>query len=796
MKIASNFNYNILLLSVIGLLNACDTSKSLAEHKTEASKTVTDTMEFDKTSRFSYGISRVEKDSSSFFIFKNGQPAFQKILQQFHPLDSVSAANNGTVRSYPNEEKIMRIVQLENGNYGMLNHAAEWILKPEYDKIEFVYNRYVKIEKDGKMTYTDSWGKLLVPLKYDTVQIISPRYFDVKKEDKWGIYDAENDKISIPFEYDRFDYCSGCGKKSDYFYAEKNGKWGVINLKNEVLVPFNYEHIHSNMRSDEWVAAFRKEGKNVIINIPQHKEFAAPEYDKFQIENGHLIAAKIINNQRYYGVINRKGEEVIPFEYSAIYNSYSSFQSGPYLSIKKDEKFGIIDTLGNVIIPPSYKRQLRVQGHYFISRKNGKVGVLNSENKEVLPHNYDEIILTEMKIAENKTEFIFKLTSNEKYGFYFPKTGEIIRPTYDKINFLSNGQRTPYVSRAKNNGLISLEKDGKTTLYNLNANTMIADSYVDYKFLPYQKMVVRAENYGDQGLYDLKENKLILPIKYKSIQVFKDQPKLIKVIKEVGDYQTQSGLFDDTGKEILPIKYDDIKQIDPSKFLLHEKDSLYYLYSVKNHKKEKLPFSKVSVNDSTSLLTVRKNEKWYLYDSKQKKRLLEEGYSEIYQFRNGNYIVIQKDSTNQLKFGYADKEGKIIVPVAYDIRPTTYLPSLENKRYLFLKKKNKATGNMLQGFATFDGKVVVPPHFDKVYPDGNGNGFFTMKNNHYGIITADGKEVLKPLYIIGIDGPFNSRTLEMDFHFPVPFQENNTWKYMTEDGKILPIKANDLILFQ
>ncbi|WBL27007.1 WG repeat-containing protein [Zunongwangia sp. HGR-M22] len=794
MKIAPNFNYYILLLSVIGLLNACDTSKSLSEHKTEASKTVIDTMEFDKTSRFSYGIARVEKDSSSFFIFKNGQPAFQKLLQEFHPLDSVVPVNGGMVRSYKNEEKIMRIVQLENGKYGMLNHAAEWKLKPEYDKIEFVYNRYVKIEKDGKMTYADSWGKLLVPLKYDTVQIISPRYFDVKKNDKWGIYDAENDKIVIPFEYDKFDYCSGCGQKPDYFYAEKNGKWGVIDLKNEVLVPFNYEHVHSNMRSDEWVAAFRKEGKNVIINIPQQKEFGAPEYDKFQIENGHLIAAKTIDNQRYYGVINRKGKEVVPFNYSEIYSPYSSFQSGPYLSIKKDEKLGIIDTLGNIIIPPNYTKGLRVRDDYFITQKNEKVGLLNLKNEELLPNEYDWIDSDKITISENKTASIFRVKKNDKYGFYFPKTAQLMNPEYEHIEFFSDRQRNTYGARPV--GLISLEKDGIDKLYNIKTRKIIPGDYAAFELQPQHKVILMKENYGDQGLYDLKENKLILPIKYKSIQVFKDQPKLIKVVKKVGNYQTQSGLFDDTGKEILPIKYADIKQIDPSKFLLHEKDSLYYMFSAKKRKKEKLPFSKVSVNDSTSLLTVRKNEKFYLYDSKRKKLLLEDGYSNIHQFRNGNYIVIQKDSTNQLKFGYANKDGKIIVPVTYDIRRTAYLPSLENKRYLFLKKKDKATGNMLQGFATFEGKVVVPPRFDKVYPDGNGNGFFTMKNNHYGVITADGKELLKPLYIIGIDGPFNSRTLEMNFHFPVPFQENNSWKYMTKDGKILPIKANDLILFQ
>ena len=796
MKIIPNLNYSILLLAALLFLNACDSAKSVSRQSMSAAKTPIDTVSFDKSSRFFQGIARVEKDSSTFFINTNGKRVFKNLIHEFQPLDSVSPTNNGMLSVYKNEKKLMRIVQLDNGNYGMLNDSAEWVLQPEYDTIALLYDRYLKLEKEGKTTYADTWGNLIVPFEFDDVQILGPRYFNVKKDEKWGVYDAEHNKVIIPFEYDDFDYCSGCGKKPDYFYAEKNGKWGVINLKNEVLVPFNYQHIHSNMRSDEWVAAFRKEGKNVIINIPQQKEFAAPEYDSFQIENGHLIAAKTIDDHRYYGVINRKGEEVIPFEYSGIYNSYSSFQSGPYFSIKKDEKFGIIDTLGKVIIPPSYKSQLRVQGHYFISRENRKVGVLDRENTEVLPPRYDEIIMTEMKTANNKTESIFKLTANEKYGFYIPKTGKRIRPTYDKIHFLSNGQRTPYVSRAESKGLISLEKDGKTKLYNLNTHTMIADNYVAPKFLPHQKMLVSKEDYGDQGLYDLKEDTLILPINYKSIQVFEEQPQLIKVVKDVGNYQTQAGLMDEEGKEVLPVHYAEIEALDAATFLLHERDSLYYSYSVKAHKKEKLPFTNVLLNDSTSLLSVQKNGKMYLYDYKRKQLLLNEGYSEIQQLKNGNFILFQKDSTDQLKFGYANAAGELMVPVIYDTKATLFYPILEFEHYLLLLKEDKATGKMLEGFASLEGKILVPPHFDKVYPEESGNGFLTIKNNRYGVITADGRELLKPLYVIGIYDRFNSRTQEMSFKFPVPFEHEGVWQFMREDGTKVPIKAQDLILFQ
>ena len=111
-------------------------------------------------------------------------------------------------------------------------------------------------------------------------------------------------------------------------------------------------------------------------------------------------------------------------------------------------------------------------------------------------------------------------------------------------------------------------------------------------------------------------------------------------------------------------------------------------------------------------------------------------------------------------------------------------------------KEDKATGKMLEGFASLEGKILVPPHFDKVYPEESGNGFLTIKNNRYGVITADGRELLKPLYVIGIYDRFNSRTQEMSFKFPVPFEREGVWQFMREDGTKVPIKAQDLILFQ
>ena len=55
-----------------------------------------------------------------------------------------------------------------------------------------------------------------------------------------------------------------------------------------------------------------------------------------------------------------------------------------------------------------------------------------------------------------------------------------------------------------------------------------------------------------------------------------------------------------------------------------------------------------------------------------------------------------------------------MVPVIYDTKATLFYPILEFEHYLLLLKEDKATGKMLEGFASLEGKILVPPHFDKV----------------------------------------------------------------------------------
>src|SRR5690606_11892406 len=122
----------------------------------------------------------------------------------------------------------LAFVVVKDGLKGLWIQSGKWHLPPIYQQIEYLSAACWKLHKKGKQTVSTPAGELLP--YFDEIGYMDGRYFDVKSDGKWGIYDIERQEMRLPAVYDGFDYCSGCGRKSDYVYAQKNGKWGIVDF--------------------------------------------------------------------------------------------------------------------------------------------------------------------------------------------------------------------------------------------------------------------------------------------------------------------------------------------------------------------------------------------------------------------------------------------------------------------------------------------------------------------------------------------------------------------------------------
>ena len=80
-------------------------------------------------------------------------------------------------------------------------------------------------------------GDVLIRAKYENVSVYSKNVITVKKNDKWGIINVK-DEIVLPFEYEGFIYLT-----EDRFITGNSKMVSLIDLKGKDISPYNFEDI-------------------------------------------------------------------------------------------------------------------------------------------------------------------------------------------------------------------------------------------------------------------------------------------------------------------------------------------------------------------------------------------------------------------------------------------------------------------------------------------------------------------------------------------------------------------------
>lgn len=180
--------------------------------------------------------------------------------------------------------------------------------------------------------FAANWAQLVE----DQVYFIVPAdKYDVRNDDRLLIPFKQNQKIGFVNQYaepivePKYDIIHGdiknesdlirVGVRFSYGYAKPNGKvqtydrykWGIINSKGILIL--------------------------------------APQYVQIYISDDKTLFS-VKNREKGYGVINCNGDIVIPFGEYSIIDGYTN----GYARVKKDGKWGIIDTTGRVVLSLEY----------------------------------------------------------------------------------------------------------------------------------------------------------------------------------------------------------------------------------------------------------------------------------------------------------------------------------------------------------------------------------------------------------------------------------------------------------
>ena len=267
---------------------------------------------------------------------------------------------------------------------------------------------------------------------------------------------------------------------------------------------------------------FRKENSTNKID----KSIYKTKFDKVSYVNSSFA---IIQENDFWGIVNRKNKTIVPFEYQQLnLTKYG-------LLARKNNLFYFID-LDNKVLSKIYEK-IDYQfaciyselNQYLIVKKNGLFNIMDSRFAEKFPSDYNEIIF--LKPKDNNPLQILA-TKNDKQVIIDVATWQETEIVYDKI--VNVNDNLLIVENNKKYGLI---KRDKTILFGLVYDNIefTFDNFPNFSFI-----ITEGEK---KGLAN-KEGKLVTEIKYDKIDFSKSAGNFNGTIED------RVETFDNDGKRV------------------------------------------------------------------------------------------------------------------------------------------------------------------------------------------------------------------------------------------------------
>ena len=465
-----------------------------------------------------------------------------------------------------------------DGKYACLSKEDKWVAPFEYDGINlygFSHEGLICVKKSDLSGLLDKDGKEILPCKYKSISKFENGVASVEIDGNKCWINKEGNEVSQP------EVTETKSVFEEYEVVERDGKYGIVDKDGNAITPFKYDTISvQNVYSPNIIRFF---GGYVVVTI---------------------------NNLR--GLVNEKGEEVVPCKHEVIQN----ITNGMFVSVSTSggKKFGLYDTKGNEILPVIYSFiHIFENGLVFVekSSKYALIGVPSETAKEPEKKSKVKKVKAPLKYSEIGT-FSEGLVSvkGKYYGFIDKDGNEVLTTDY---------------------------------VYGGKGGFDAADMFVD------GKAIVRKGSYG----FIDKDGNVVIPCNYREAHRFSDGVARVCSVKE-----KMYGFINKEGNEVVSLKY--IAARDFSEGLAAVKaDGKWGFIDASD--KEVLPFKyDDAMSFSEGLAAVKPDGKWGFVD-KNGNEVIPCRYDEVSSFSEGRASVMSNN-----KYGFIDKEGNEAVPCKYD----------------------------------------------------------------------------------------------------------------------------------
>lgn len=419
-----------------------------------------------------------------------------------------------------------------------------------------------------------------------------------------------------------------------------------------------------------------------------------------------------------YGVINNKGQEVIApsyQEYIVIPNNRTDiflctydvdYSNNTYktkaLNSKNEEIFTDYENIEPIANYDS-NNLISYEQNAIKVQKNGKYGIINIEGKEILPCEYDD--LYSLKNTNNS----ILVEKDNKIGLVDSTGKVIIEPQYKEIR----GLGTDYTS-----GYIVITEDNQYGVVDCNNQKVLDTKYQDIKSLT------------DNGTYVVKENNNWELVQRNDEVTFSDGLKNVKDVLGlkngtviIQNTNNKVGVISTTGETILNTVYDDIKFAFVDSYIIEQNGK--YGIAKKNDEIVLNPtYTTINYIQTADIIEASEDGITSNLLNSNLETKLTGIVTEINTSRG--YIKIRQDNENKYyNFRFEERSEK----------------DINTSNTLFLDKQNDK-----YGYVDKDGKVVVDYQYDDATEQNEYGYAAVQKDGKWGAINEKGEEIVKPQY--------------------------------------------------
>lgn len=686
----------------------------------------------------------------------------------------------------------------QNDKWGLLSNKGKILIEPKY--ISKIYlnrqDKYNTVFTDDGVGVIDKEGKEIVPPLYLDIRIgpNSPNTtFAFKTEKGWGWMDSLGN-ITIEPQFEAISYAFRNGRMS----VSINGKSGWIDTTGNFIIEPKYLQTAAFINNQ----AFAKTEKGWLIIDTLGRPKTEPIYYDFYNGTEGKVAVK---SAAGWGWVDSTGKEIIKPQYDAVFNylhGNTLFREGDSWNfidangndlnllanelrgewnnsfnfdinnILKDGKYGLIDSIGNILIYPKYLTISKDSVGFNVHTQDDLWGWIDEQEKAIIEPKYlyaNRFKFGKAKIRtesgegyiNTKGEIIIPPIYKEISGFYqglaiiTTESGQGLIDTTGKITLQPQYQR---VKRYNVTGLAVVVEDSKWGLINRQGKVIVKPQYDNISY--FRNGLAQITQEEKIGWIDTM-GKVILPPIYRSGWQYVDQ--LLFAETEKG-----WGLIDYNGKEVIPHQYADIRNMYGKTACIKEGDK-WGLIDSTGRIIIAPEYDEMYVLDRT-VFSCSKDGLLGLLKS-DGEILLPPKYKEMLKLDSNRMLV-----KTEMGWGLVNYQGNEIIPPRYErlhlVFKDTYAATTANDSLYLIKASGeilyasygqlisesvswrlpetvtiiKSKDGRSYGLINKKGEIVLEPYYDYINPFGTSSHTEVGKGKLYGIIDTLGNEIVPPIY--------------------------------------------------